>query len=195
MTTAFRVERVAAGSLLIDTAAQLHVACLAGTLTSARGAPVVAAIYRRLVRDGHSLYLAVEGDTVIGGVMVMLDGKRRATSYTASYRPRSWLSVVRSLGAGASLQQLRDLIQVMRRTGRLARHDYIVALYVDERARRLGVARSLLARATADSSGRGVGVGVDTLRGNDAARRLYESEGFRELATTSRSRIFIRSSE
>jgi len=195
VTTAFRVERVAAGSLLIDTAAQLHVACLAGTLTSARGAPVVAAIYRRLVRDGHSLYLAVEGDTVIGGVMVMLDGKRRATSYTASYRPWSWLSVVRSLGAGASLQQLRDLIQVMRRTGRLARHDYIVALYVDERARRLGVARSLLTRATADSSGRGVGVGVDTLRGNDAARRLYESEGFRELATTSRSRIFIRSSE
>lgn len=195
MTVAFRVERVTADSPLIDAAARLHVACLAGTLTSARGAPVVAAIYRRLVREGHSLYLAVDGDTVIGGVMVMLAGKGRATSFTARHRPWSWLAVVRSLGVGASLQQLRDLIQVVRRTGRLAPHDYIVALYVDERARRLGVARSVLARTTADSSGRGLGVGVDTLRDNDAARRLYESQGFRELATTSRSRIFMRSSE
>lgn len=194
MTTAFRIERVATDSPLIDAAARLHVACLPGTLTSARGAPVVAAIYRRLVREGHSLYLAVDGDSVIGGVMVMLDGRARATPFTAGYRPRSWLSVVRKLGVRASLLQVGDLVQVMRRAGRLAPHDYIVALYVDERVRRLGVARSLLAGAAADSSGRGVGLGVDTLQDNDAARRLYESQGFREDAATSRSRIFIRSS-
>ena len=127
---------------------------------------------------------------MVGGLMVMLHGRRRATAFTITHRPWSWLSVVRRLGVGATLRQVRDLIQVMHRTSRLASHDYIAALYVDDRVRRSGVARTLLALAVADSNKHGVNLGVDTLQGNHAAHQLYESCGFREWTLTTRSTIF-----
>lgn len=155
----------------------------------------MAGIYRRLLGEGHSLHLALDGETVIGGVMVMLHGIRRANLFAAAYRPWSWLAVLARLGARETLSQFVDVIRVMRHTRALPPHDYIVAVYVDEGARRLGVARNLVAAVSADSTRRGVGVAVDTLRGNDAARRLYVSIGFREHASTSRSQILSRVSE
>lgn len=194
MTAAFRVERVESSSHLVDAAAELHVECLRDTLTSNRGVATVAGIYRRLLREGHALHLALDGEIVIGGVMVMLHGRRRASLFAAAHRPWSWLVVLARLGVRESLAQLADVVRVMRRTRALPPHDYIVAVYVDERARRLGVARGLLAAVSADSMRREVGVGVDTLQNNDAARRLYLSIGFREDAATSRSQMFSRAS-
>lgn len=195
MNTGLRIERVDEHSHLIDDAAQLHVACLHGTLTSRRGAPVVAGIYRRLIRKGHSLYVALEEESLLGGLMVMVHGHSRATSFTITHRPWSWVSVLGKLGVLETLQQVRDLVKVMHHTSQLAPHDYIVALYVDERARRLGLARRLLACAAQDSARRGVDLGVDTLQDNVSARRLYASFGFREVVTTPRSQIFTWPSE
>lgn len=189
MNPTLRFECVESNSPLIDDAARLHVESLTNTLTSSRGSQVVAGIYRRLVREGHSLYLAVDGDSVVGGLMVMLHGKSRAVGFTIAHRPSSWLTTVRKLGLRESLRQVFDLIQVMRETLKLAPHDYIVALYVDLRARRTGVARGLIGRAITDSSNRGVGLGVDTLQDNEAARRFYENCGFREWTLTTRSTI------
>jgi len=191
MNTGFRIERVDERSSLIDDAARLHIACLPRTLTSRRGASALAGIYRRLLREGHSLYVALEEDSLLGGLMVMVHGNSRATLLTISHRPRSWVSVLERLGVLETLQQLRDLASIMHHRGRLVPHDYILALYVDERARRLGVARSLLARAVEDSSLRGVKVGVDTLKDNYSARQLYLTFGFHEVFSTSRSKIFI----
>lgn len=191
VNTGFRIERVDERSSLIDDAARLHVACLPGTLTSRRGASAVAGIYRRLVSEGHSLYVALEEDSLLGGLMVIVHGNSRLTLFTISHRPRSWVSVLSNLGVLETLQQLRDLARVTHHIGRLVPHDYIVAVYVDERARRLGVARSLLARAVDDSSLRGVKVGVDTLKDNYSARQLYLTFGFHEVFSTSRSKIFI----
>jgi ribosomal protein S18 acetylase RimI-like enzyme len=195
MTDKFRIKQVESSSPFIDRAAALHVECLGDTLTSTRGAPTVAGIYRRLLCEGHALHLALDGETVIGGVMVMLHGIRRANLFAATYRPWSWLAALARLGVRETLSQLVDVAGVMRHTWALPPHDYIVAVYVDERARRLGVARSLIAAVSADSTRRGVGVAVDTLRGNDAARRLYVSIGFREHASTTRSQMFSRVSE
>jgi len=195
MNPTLRFECVESDSPLIDEAARLHVESLTGTLTSSRGAPVVAGIYRRLVREGHSLYLAVDGDSVVGGLMVMLHDKSRVTAFTIAHRPWSWLTTLGKLGLRESLQQVRDLIQVMREIPKTAPHDYIVALYVDSHFRRTGVASGLISRVIDDSVKRGVGLGVDTLQLNEAARRFYGSHGFREWATTSRSQVFTLVSE
>jgi len=190
-----RIERVDEHSHLIDDAARLHVACLSRTLTSSRGASVVAGIYRRLIREGHSLYVALEEDSLLGGLMVIVHGHSWATSFTITHRPWSWMSVLGKLGVLETLQQVRDLARVMHHRSQPAPHDYIVAWYVDEQARRLGLGRRLLACAAEESALRGVDLGVDSLQDNVSARRLYASFGFREVPTTPRSQIFTRHSD
>ncbi len=60
---------------------------------------------------------------------------------------------------------------------------YVDALAVDERSRRRGVARALLAEAERRARERGLpAVSLDTALDNKAARSLYPSEGFDEVA-------------
>jgi len=190
VTSSISIEYVEPSSSLVDDAARLHVASLSDTLTSNRGAKTLGGIYRRLIRKGHSLFVARVDNTVVGGVMVMIHDVERATLFSVVYRPWSWISVLRHLGVRELVAQLRDLAHVMRCNARLAPHDYIVALYVDQSARRHGVARTLIARASAEATSRGVGLAVDTLSTNEPARTFYHSVGFREFAVTPRSQVF-----
>ncbi|MFM7897438.1 MAG: hypothetical protein ACKO97_00525, partial [Actinomycetota bacterium] len=68
--------------------------------------------------------MALEEDSLLGGLMVMVHGHSRVTSFTITHRPWSWVSVLGKLGVLETLQQVRDLVKVMHHTSQLAPHDY-----------------------------------------------------------------------
>lgn len=190
-----RVERGADRPHLLGDAARLHVESLPGTLTSTRGVEVVTEIYQRMVLDGHSVYIAVGATPrhkpdVLGGLVVIRHDVRTPKTYAVIHRPSSWISTLRTLGFVEVLTQITDMVNLARHSRRLEPHDYVAALFVDINARRFGIAQKMLDYAGRDSVARGTGLVVDTLIGNDAAGRLYESFGFHERATTARSRLF-----
>jgi ribosomal protein S18 acetylase RimI-like enzyme len=160
------------------------------TITSQRGALTLAGIYRRLLRHGHSIYVATMQGNVVGGIVVMEHQQHRSTLLTLVHRPQSWLGAIRQLGVASFFQQLRDVVAVQRIASKLPAHNYIVAVYVDSATRRAGVARQLLTQAMESARARGVVLAVDTLQANSAAQHLYRSLGFMEYQRTKKSVIF-----
>ena len=104
--------------------------------------------------------------------------------FLVAYRPWSWLVALRSLGIRKAFAQSQDLTRLQNAAKQLEPHDYIVAVYVAESFRRLGVARQLIEHAAADARSRGIGIAVDTTLTNESAKNLYQSLGFKESYRT-----------
>jgi len=190
VTESIHIERIPPDSTHLVHAASLHTDCMPETITSQRGALTLAGIYRRLLRHGHSIYVATKRENVVGGIVVMEHQQHRSTLFTLVHRPQSWLGAVRQLGVASFFQQLRDVVAVQRIASKLPAHNYIVAVYVDSATRRAGVARQLLTQAMESARARGVVLAVDTLQSNSAAQHLYRSLGFMEYQRTKKSVIF-----
>ena len=165
-------------------ASALHVNCMPETLTSLRGRKTVEGLYRHLLRRGHAAHFATVDNGLVGGLIV----KRHACSHSSllmtMYRPWSWISALRLLGVRNILVQLLELFKLQNEARQLKPHDYIVALYVADSSRRIGIASELLQQAITDAKVRGVGLSVDTTLTNNSARNLYESLGFVESHQT-----------
>jgi ribosomal protein S18 acetylase RimI-like enzyme len=190
VTESIHIERIPPDSTHLVHAASLHADCMPETITSQRGALTLAGIYRRLLRHGHSIYVATKRENVVGGIVVMEHQQHRSTLLTLVHRPQSWLGAIRQLGVASFFQQLRDVVAVQRIASKLPAHNYIVAVYVDSATRRAGVARQLLTQAMESARARGVVLAVDTLQSNSAAQHLYRSLGFMEYQRTKKSVIF-----
>jgi len=189
MSSPFRIELVTDDERFLQKAAITHSRNLNGTLTSARGAGTVLALYRHLVAHRHAVYLVLRDEHVVGGLVTLRQGERYSPLTLLLSHPMSWLRAVRRLGLPEFLRQIWDLVKVQRRRSRLHECDYILALYVDEEFRKHGLARQLLSRVITDARDRRRGLAVDTLLQNQPARRLYDSCGFVEQGRTSRSLI------
>ena len=189
MSSSFDFQQAEADSPHLSSAAALHVTCLPGTLTSQRGAKTTAGLYRHLVRQGHAAHLALAKDKLVsnnlaGGLIVMRHACAQSRIFLVAYRPWSWLVALRSLGIRKAFAQSQDLTRLQNAAKQLEPHDYIVAVYVAESFRRLGVARQLIEHAMANAKLRGVGIAVDTTVTNESAKNLYQSLGFKESYRT-----------
>jgi|688.fasta_scaffold121777_2 ribosomal protein S18 acetylase RimI-like enzyme len=182
-------------SSYLEAAARLHCECLPDTLNSARGPQTLFGTYRYLARRGHKIYLAVEKDQVVGGLVVLMRNIHYSTVALLLHRPGSWIQALRQLGGFVLAQKFVDTVRVRHQGRFLQNHDYIIAMYVHESKRRRGVARELLKTAMNDSAARGFGLAVDTTTSNLAARELYSSLGFGEVGQTSSSIILARNQE
>jgi ribosomal protein S18 acetylase RimI-like enzyme len=168
----------------------LHIAALPQTLSSQRGDRALDGIYRRLIRQGHAVYAASVDGHVTGGLVVIKHGVPSRPLALILYRPWSWLCAVRRLGLRDLLGQFVDLISVRLVTRQLSTHDYILALYVSEDVRRMGIARLLVDAARADAVKRGVALAVDTTLTNFVAQAFYADHGFQAFKRTARSVVF-----
>jgi len=195
MSSALRIQRVTHESGLIPQLVDLHWRCLPSTLTSNRGAGTVEGLYRSLLRRNHVAFAAVQGDEVIGGVVVSKSGVPVPTTYLLLHQPWSWVLALSRLGVSSFVQQIADLLSLRSSTSRLGPHDYIIALYVSEKSRRTGVATELLRECIAAAASSRVALGVDTTINNDSALHLYRSNGFVEKARTRISVLLMRSAE
>ena len=189
MSSAFDFRQAEPDSPHLNSAAALHVKCLPGTLTSQRGAKTTAGLYRHLVRHGHAAHLALArdksaSDNLAGGLIVMRHARAQSRIFLVAYRPWSWLVALRVLGIRSTFAQSQDLTRLQNAAKLLGPHDYIVAVYVAESSRRLGVARQLIELAIADAKLRNVGIAVDTTLTNESAKNLYQSLGFKESYRT-----------
>ena len=178
MSYSFQTRQADIHSPYLAEAAKLHVNCIPSTLTSHRGKKTTEGLYRLLLHLGHTGHFAMDGNNLVGGLFVMRHARRRANFSITMYRPWSWSIALRKLGVHNVFAQLLDQVILQRAARRRDPHDYIIALYVSDSSRRLGVARNLLQIAIADATARGVGLVVDTALMNDSAKNLYESLGF-----------------
>jgi ribosomal protein S18 acetylase RimI-like enzyme len=187
VNSSFNILQAKADSPHLSSAAELHVKCLPGTLTSQRGAKTTAGIYRYLVRHGHAAYLARDNSAsneLAGGLIVMRHACKQSKLFLVAYRPWSWLITLRALGIRKALAQSQELARLQNAAKQLGPHDYIAAVYVAESSRRLGLARQLIEYAIADAKLRDVGIAVDTTLTNESAKNLYQSLGFAEFYRT-----------
>jgi ribosomal protein S18 acetylase RimI-like enzyme len=189
VNSSFNILQAEADSPHLSGAAELHVTCLPGTLTSQRGAKTTAGLYRYLVGQGHAAHLALARDksaseNLAGGLIVMRHGCAQSRIFLVAYRPWSWLITLRALGIRKALAQSQELARLQNAAKQLGPHDYIAAVYVAESSRRLGLARQLIEYAIADAKLRDVGIAVDTTLTNESAKNLYQSLGFAEFYRT-----------
>ena len=155
----------------------------------------VEGLYRHLLSLNHDIYAAVQGADVIGGVVVTKAGAPAGTSSLLLHRPLSWILALRRLGPMKFFQQLADLVSLRIRTRHLPPHDYIIALYVSEQSRRLGIATELLRQCAGAAASSHVTLGVDTAIDNLNALSLYRSTGFVEQSRTQISVLLTRNAE
>lgn len=193
MNNDFRIERLTPDTELLQQLAELHGRCLPLTLTSSRGPITIEGLYRRLLRRNHVIYAASRDNEIIGGVVITKSDVQVPSTYLFLYRPWSWILALGRLGPALFFRQIADVATLRTRTRRLRPHDYIVALYVSEQNRRLGVATDLLRRCASDASSANVGITVDTAINNESALRLYKEAGFVEFSRTRFSVLLTRS--
>lgn len=195
MSDTFRLQHLSLESDFVPRLAALHVQCLPHTLTANRGVRTVEGLYRHLLSLNHDIYAAVRGADVIGGVVVTKAGVPAGSRFLLLHRPSSWILALRHLGPTKFFQQLADLIALRIRISHWPPHDYIIAIYVSEQSRRLGVATELLRLCTAAADSSHVTLGVDTAIDNVNALRLYRSSGFIEQSRTKTSLLLTRNAE
>lgn len=195
MSDTFRLQRLSPESDLVQRLAALHLQGLPHTLTSNRGVKTVEGLYRHLLQRNHDIYAAVQGADVIGGVVVTKAGVPAGPSFLLLHRPFSWILALGRLGPINFFKQFTDLASLQIRISRLQPHDHIIALYVSERSRRLGVATELLRQCIATAASSHVVLGVDTAIDNLNALSLYRSTGFVEQSRTRLSVLLTRNAE
>lgn len=179
-----KVEELLHTSDELPRLAHLHKQSLGDTITSNRGVHTLERIYRRLTRSGHTVYRAAADGRTVGGLVVLKNALNRQSIFIVFTNPLSWIRTIRSLGPKDFLRQLVDLVAVKQIAKNLPLTDYGVALYVDETARRMGVAKTLLMRALMDADSRGVSYSADVMLENTAIRELYRTLGLREAGRT-----------
>ena len=185
-----RIELLDKNSSHVVAAAKLHKRCLPTTITSQRGSMAIAGIYRKLLQRGHSISVAVSGEHVVGGIVVLRASRPSSRWFILLYRPWSWWLAMYRLGLTSFIRQLVDVISLQRSTDSLEPHDYIVALYVDESVRGLGIGRNLVGSVVESSRMRHVGLMVDTNSDNSVALNLYRELGFQVCKQTKLSTMF-----
>lgn len=190
MSGKYSFTQVNADSPFIGAAARLHSQCLPYTISSKRGAKTLEGIYRNLAKQGHLIYLAIANEQVVGGIVVTHHEKNLARPFTVLYRPYSWLTAISGLGIVSFTQQVFDLLHLQRLSRKFTPHDYIVAVYVAESARRTGLGKALVRHAVTHAQVRDVAVVVDTHRDNHSAIHLYSSLGFIAQRKTALSTLF-----
>jgi ribosomal protein S18 acetylase RimI-like enzyme len=171
----------------LTTAATIHVTSLATTINSHRGRDVISRIYALLVTHGHEIYLARLADRIVGGIVIQVHGQPSPSVSALLARPTSWLTALHALGLREVSAQVIDFVKLKTAASKIAPHDYILALYVDQPHRKHGIARQLIDAAIRSSGSRRNPIVVDTNLSNLGARSLYEKAGFSEQHRTSRS--------
>ena len=155
-----------------------------------RGYKTTQGLYRHLLRHGHTIHLATTENRVVGALIIFRHSCRKSHLFLMLYRPWSWFNTLRVFEIRNTFQLLQDLYSLQRATRQLTPHDYIAALYVDDSARRLGIASRLIQCAITDTRVRSVGLAVDTALTNESAKSLYISLGFVESRRTKISAQF-----
>jgi len=174
-----RIELLDKNSSHVAAAANLHTRCLSSTITSQRGSATLVGIYRRLLERDHSIAVAVNGGQVVGGIVVLRASRPRSRWFILLYRPWSWWLAMYRLGLTSFFRQLIDVVTIQRSAVSIQPHDYIIAVYVDEGFRGLGIGRDLVGSVLESSRMRHVGIMVDTSTDNTVALNLYRQLGFR----------------
>ena len=185
-----RIELLDKNSSHVAAAANLHTRCLSSTITSQRGSATLVGIYRRLLERDHSIAVAVNGGQVVGGIVVLRASRPRSRWFILLYRPWSWWLAMYRLGLPSFFRQLVDVVTIQRSAVSIQPHDYIIAVYVDEDFRGLGIGRDLVRSAIENSQMRHVGLMVDTNSDNSVALSLYRQLGFRVCRQTKLSTMF-----
>ncbi|NCV45302.1 MAG: GNAT family N-acetyltransferase, partial [Actinobacteria bacterium] len=111
---------------------------------SQRGSATLTGIYRKLLHQDHSIIVAVSGEQIVGGIVVLRASRPSLRWFILLYRPWSWWLAMYRLGLTSFSRQLVDVITLQRSTDSLQPHDYIIAVYVDEDFRGLGIGRDLV---------------------------------------------------
>jgi len=189
------IELIDMNSPHIVAAANLHIRCLPSTITSQRGSMTLAGIYRRLIQRGHSVSVAVDGERVLGGIVVLRAKRPTSRWYVLLYRPWSWWLAMFRLGLISFLRQLVDVTSLQRSADSLPPHDYIIAVYVDETVRGVGIGRHLVESVVESSRVRQVKLLVDTNTDNIVALALYRRLGFEVYKQTKLSTMLISNRE
>jgi ribosomal protein S18 acetylase RimI-like enzyme len=190
MMSHHHIELLNKNSSHVVAAANLHTRCLPGTITSQRGSATLTGIYRKLLHQDHSIIVAVSGEQIVGGIVVLRASRPSPRWFILLYRPWSWWLAMYRLGLTSFSRQLVDVITLQRSTDSLQPHDYIIAVYVDEDFRGLGIGRDLVRSAIENSQMRHVGLMVDTNSDNSVALSLYRQLGFRDCRQTKLSTMF-----
>jgi ribosomal protein S18 acetylase RimI-like enzyme len=160
--------------LLYATAAGLYDVYAGG---SRRALRILRAAYERAGTNASQEIVAVaEIDGEVAGAVAtfpVAEGDRRASRFLrvtlARTPPWRWPATLRIFHTGADLTPAPP-------PGSL----YVDALATEERFRRRGVGRALLAEAARQAAAAGLQfVALDTAASNEAAQALYEAEGFR----------------
>ena len=185
-----RIELLDKNSSHVAAAANLHTRCLSSTITSQRGSATLVGIYRRLLERDHSIAVAVNGGQVVGGIVVLRASRPRSRWFILLYRPWSWWLAMYRLGLTSFFRQLVDVVTIQRSAVSIQPHDYIIAVYVDEGFRGLGIGRDLVGSVIESSQMRHVGLMVDTKSDNSVALSLYRQLGFRVCRQTKLSTMF-----
>ena len=171
--------------------AQLHVSEMSETLSSIRGEKVVSSLYRRLLKNGGSIVLATDNNSVVGVLSCTLDHSKIASLSTIISRPQSWFHVIRKKGLNESVRELVDAYSVSRKIQSFDNQMlYITTLFVDSNMQNQGVATKLFDAAKAQAKSMNLPVVVDTRVLNTRAIGFYEALGMREFARTSMSVIY-----
>jgi ribosomal protein S18 acetylase RimI-like enzyme len=190
MMSRHHIELLDKSSSQVVTAAKLHRRCLPNTITSQRGSATLIGIYRKLLHQDHSITVAVNDEKVVGGIVVLRASRPSSRWFILLYRPSSWWLAMYRLGLTSFFRQLVDVITLQRSADSLQPHDYIIAVYVDEDFRGLGIGRDLVESAIENSRMRHVGLMVDTNSDNSVALSLYRQLGFRVCRQTKLSTMF-----
>jgi ribosomal protein S18 acetylase RimI-like enzyme len=190
MMSRLHIELLDKSSPYVVTAAKLHTRCLPNTITSQRGSATLIGIYRKLLHQDHSITVAVSDEKVVGGTVVLRASRPSSRWFILLYRPWSWWLAMYRLGLTSFFRQLVDVITLQRSADSLQPHDYIIAVYVDEDFRGLGIGRDLVESAIENSRMRHVGLMVDTNSDNSVALSLYRQLGFQVCRQTKLSTMF-----
>jgi ribosomal protein S18 acetylase RimI-like enzyme len=175
----------------IQDAALLHEVYLHPSLASICGSMFIAKIYSELILRGHKIILALDGQRVVGGLVLLYSSKRNVKFLSVLTSPISWIHACRKIGLYEMIMKVIDQVQITFHNLRLNPDAQIVALYVSESHQRSGLGSMLLARALREVPLDHASISVDTLKNNSVAQNFYNSMGFKRVATTSRSVIFL----
>lgn len=177
----------------LASAATIHVTSLASTINSSRGKRVISQIYARMVTRGHEIYLARLDNQIVGGIVIQVHGQPSVNVSALLASPTSWFTALHALGLREFIAQVFDTARLKTAARKIAPHDYILALYVDQPHRKQGIAQQLVDVAIRSSVSRRKPIVVDTNLSNLGARRLYERAGFTEHYRTPRSVLLMHS--
>lgn len=186
-----RVDELGPESEELISVAEIHTSSLDTSIMSLRGSRTIASFYRFLISRGHILYVVREDNKILGGLFMQISGQEPVSMRLLLIKPQTWLVPAFRMGPVKFTSAARDMVRLRRLTAKLPPHNYITSLFIDLKHRNLGIGSLLLQHAISASRFRGVGLGVDTYKSNDAANSLYRRHGMVTHYETSKSRVYF----